>query len=146
MALTVIFFLNFLKGRLLLKVDFKLLVLFMLLFVAVGGLVRIEQLQAWARETVNSSVYLSTLAACQVISNVPAAVMLSGFTDDYRNLLLGVSIGGLGTMIASMASLISFKAYLKMPGHRTFEYVTVFTLSNVLLLVVLSLVKDYLRF
>ncbi len=146
MVLTVVFFLNFLKGRLLLKVDFKLLVLFMLLFVAVGGLVRIPQFQSFSQEIVNRSVYLSTLITCQVISNVPAAVMISGFTDDYRNLLLGVSIGGLGTMIASMASLISFKAYMQMPGHRTFEYVAVFTLCNVLLLVVLSLVKDYLRF
>lgn len=141
LAITVIFFLNFLKGHLFLKVDFKLLVLFMLLFIVVGGLANIPQMQNWPRTILENNVYLTTLGTCQIISNVPAAVMLSGFTADYKNLLLGVSIGGLGTLIASMASLISFKAYTKVQGANVIRYLCEFSLANVLLLTVLSVMK-----
>lgn len=143
LAITVIFFLNFLKGRLFLKVDFKLLALFMLLFIVVGGLANIPQMQTWPRAILSESVYLTTLGTCQFISNVPAAVMLSGFTADYKNLLLGVSVGGLGTLIASMASLISFKAYTKMQGAQTLKYLIQFSAANVLLLIALSVMKVF---
>lgn len=147
LAITVVFFLNFLKGRLMLKVDFKLLGLFVLLFITVGGLSRMPVMQQWPVEILNQSVYFSTLAASQVISNVPTAVMLSGFTADYKNLLLGVSIGGLGTMIASMASLISFKAYCRVSENKAGRYFVIFTCLNILLLVILTAVKyavDYI--
>ena len=70
--------------------------------------------------------------SCQVISNVPSAILLSQFTDNYRELLLGVNIGGVGTLIASLASLITFKEYSKdQPGH-TARYIINFTLFNFL--------------
>ena len=74
----------------------------------------------------------------QVISNVPAALLLSGFTDNARALLLGVNVGGLGTPIASLASLISLKLYSASGEARVGRYLLVFTAVNVLLLVLLS--------
>ena len=73
----------------------------------------------------------------QVISNVPAAVLLAGFTSDWKGLLLGVDVGGLGTLIASLASLISFKLYCATPGARAGKYLLWFTAANVAALVVL---------
>ena len=81
---------------------------------------------------------LTSGVASQVISNVPAAVLLSGFTNDWRGLLVGTNIGGLGTPIASLASLISLKAYLKSPGARAGRYLLVFTVANVVALAILS--------
>ena len=77
--------------------------------------------------------------ASQVISNVPAAVLLSGFTADWRGLLIGTNVGGLGTPIASLASLISLKGYLKSPGARPGRYLLVFTAANVVGIAVLCL-------
>ena len=76
-------------------------------------------------------------AASQVISNVPAAVLLSGFTDNWQPLLEGVNIGGLGTPIASLASLISLKFYFRSPGAKPGRYLGLFLLANVLGLIVL---------
>jgi Na+/H+ antiporter NhaD/arsenite permease-like protein len=73
-----------------------------------------------------------------VISNVPAALLLSGFTEDARSLLLGVNIGGLGTPIASLASLISMKLYAHSDHAHTGRYLMEFTLVNLALLLVLS--------
>jgi Na+/H+ antiporter NhaD/arsenite permease-like protein len=78
--------------------------------------------------------------SCQFISNVPSAILLSQFTDNYRDLLLGVNIGGAGTMIASLASLITFREYSKQdPGH-TLRYIVKFTLFNFAFLIILTLV------
>ena len=77
------------------------------------------------------------------MSNVPAAVLLAGFTDNAGGLLIGTNVGGLGTIIASMASLISFKYYLRTPGAKPLRYLGAFTLVNaaglVLLLAVTAL-------
>lgn len=80
---------------------------------------------------------LASGIASQVISNVPAAVLLSGFTADWRGLLIGVNVGGLGTPIASLASLISLKAYLRSAGARPGRYLAVFLLANGIALAVL---------
>ena len=75
-----------------------------------------------------------------MISNVPAAVVLSGFTDQWRQLLAGVNIGGLGTPIASLASLISMKYYMAWPGTKLIGFLTYFIAANVTVLIVLLLV------
>ena len=80
---------------------------------------------------------LTGVLTSQIISNVPAAVLLSGFTDNWRELLLGVDIGGLGTPVASLASLITLKLYLRSPGARPARYLAVFTAWNAALLAVL---------
>ena len=83
------------------------------------------------------STLLTAVLTSQVISNVPAAVLLSGFTDNWRPLLEGVNIGGLGTPIASLASLITLKQYLRSPDARPGRFLTVFTLGNAVGLVIL---------
>ena len=75
---------------------------------------------------------LTAVGASQVISNVPAAVLLSGFTTDWKGLLLGVNVGGLGTLIASLASLISFRFYAAEKDSSAGKYLLVFTLVNVI--------------
>ena len=83
------------------------------------------------------STLLTGVLTSQIISNVPAAVLLSGFTDNWRELLLGVDIGGLGTPVASLASLITLKLYLRSPGARPARYLAVFTAWNAALLAVM---------
>ena len=77
------------------------------------------------------------MGTSQVISNVPAAVVLSGFTDRWQDLLAGVNIGGLGTPIASLASLITLKLYMRWPGAETMKFLGVFTVANLIGLVIL---------
>ena len=81
---------------------------------------------------------LFSALSCQVISNVPSAILLSQFTANYRDLLLGVNIGGVGTLIASLASLITFKEYTKdQPGH-TLGYILKFTAFNFAFFIILT--------
>ena len=90
-------------------------------------------------------VMIVSLLASQVISNVPAALLLSAFTDNARALLLGVNVGGLGTPIASLASLISLKLYSRSEGARLGRFLLEFTLVNVALLLALSAAVLLLR-
>ena len=76
-----------------------------------------------------------------MISNVPAALMLSGFTDNGTELLLGVDLGGLGTIIASLASLISFQFYRKSEGAKAGKYLLVFTGISIVLLIPLLIMN-----
>ncbi len=130
--------------KMLLGADFMLLLTFVAFFVFAGNLSRIEPVDRLLRRLLSGRVYLTALLASQVISNVPAALLLSGFTEDARSLLLGVDIGGLGTPIASLASLISLKIYSRSRGARTGRYLLLFTLVNALLLLVLSAARALL--
>lgn len=122
------------------EVDYKLLALFLFLFLLVGNISRIPGLREQATFLLAGHEFWISLFLCQIISNVPATVMLSPYTDNYAALLLGVNIGGLGTLIASMASMISFKAYLSMRFHWAKAYLLYFTAANLLLLVLLLLI------
>ena len=82
-------------------------------------------------------VTLVSVLSSQVISNVPAALLLSGFTNDWNSLIIGTNLGGLGILIASMASLISFKYIGKEYGHLKGKYMLYFTVANILFLIVL---------
>ncbi len=130
--------------KMLLKADFMLLLTFVAFFIFAGNLARLEAVDRLLRRLLLGREYLTALLASQVISNVPAALLLSGFTDNARELLLGVDIGGLGTPIASLASLISFKLYSRSPGARAGRYLLVFTLINLLLLALLSAARRLL--
>lgn len=125
---------------LLLKIDYGLLGTFICFFVFVGNIARIEPISRVISEAVTGREVMSAALISQVISNVPAAVMLSGFTDKGRELLLGVNIGGLGTLIASLASLISFQYYRKSEGSKTWRYMGIFTAVNFGMLLVLTAV------
>ena len=126
-----------LDHRLFREADYKLLLLFALLFITVGNLSKITLFQSWPAQMLSGHEFLISLLMSQLISNVPATVLLAGFTDSYTPLLLGVNVGGLGTIIASMASVISFKAYLQTRFCRPGYYLRAFTGSNLALLFLL---------
>ena len=139
MLAAVIIVLFIFDRKALLKPDFMLLLTFAAFFVFAGNLARIAAVERLLRSMLTGREYLTSLAASQVISNVPAALLLSGFTDNSRGLLLGVNAGGLGTPIASLASLISLKLYSRTEGARTGKYLLVFILVNVLMLALITL-------
>jgi len=119
------------------RVDYGLLVTFVCFFIFAGNVGCIEAVRNLLTGLLERSTLLSSVLASQVISNVPAAVLLSGFTGDWKELLMGVNLGGLGTLIASLASLISFKFYAALPEARVGRYLGVFTAVNLLGLLIL---------
>ncbi len=138
-ALTVIVAAAFLvlSPRLLLEVDYGLLATFVCFFIFSGNLGQLPAVHALLARLLDKSALLSSAAVSQVISNVPAAVLLSPLTDDWRGLLAGVDVGGLGTPVASLASLISLKFYLATEGRHTGRYLLFFTAANLAGLLIL---------
>ena len=124
--------------KLLIKADFMLLLTFAAFFIFAGNLARIDAVDSLLRRLLSGREYLTGLVSSQVISNVPAALLLSGFTENGKALLLGVNIGGLGTPVASLASLISLKLYSRTEGACTGKYMLMFLAVNILLLALLS--------
>lgn len=123
--------------KLLLKVDYGLLVTFVCLFVFIGNLKSIPQVSTVLASVVDGNEITAGILLSQLISNVPAAILLSKFTIQYADLLIGVNLGGLGTLIASMASVISFKFYATTEGAKTGKFLMFFSISNGLFLLVL---------
>lgn len=121
----------------LLKVDYSLLLTFVGFFVFIGNMGRIPQFSDFLQRIVNGHETLTAVVSSQAISNVPAALLLSGFTTNYRELIVGANIGGLGTLIASMASLISYKMIAKEEDVDTGKYFGQFTLKNIEFLVIM---------
>jgi len=119
------------------RVDYALLLTFVCFFVFVGNISAIPEVRGLISGVVSGREMLVGAALSQVISNVPCAVMLSGFTGNAEGLLLGVDIGGLGTLIASLASLISFKLYGASDGAKKGRYFAEFTVYNFAMLIVL---------
>ena len=136
---TVIFDREALKGA-----DYALLVTFVSFFILIGNLGRISLIREALEHFVRGREILTGVLASQAISNVPAAVLLSGFTENYRDLLVGVNLGGLGTLIASMASLISFKLYTGCYKENRGRYLRWFTLVNIIYLFLLLMAALYL--
>lgn len=120
--------------RLFLKVDIYLLLTFVGFFIFVGNISNMHIVKDFMESLLNSriSTYISGLLCSQVISNVPATMLLSSFTNYYKELLLSVNIGGLGTLIASLASVISYKFYVKENKEETKKYISYFTLYNLI--------------
>lgn len=119
-------------------VDYPLLLTFVLFFVFSGNLARIDAVNVFVSGLLQKSTLLISELSCQCISNVPTAILLSKFTENYRELLLGVNIGGTGTLIASLASLITFSEYrILYPGHGR-QYFLLFTLINAIFLAVMT--------
>ncbi len=116
-----------------LKIDYSLLLTFVLLFIFIGNLGNIDPVSEFLKKIVVGNEVIAGVAASQVFSNVPAALLLSGFTDNAKALLVGVNLGGLGTLIASMASLISFKLAVK-ENIKAGKYLIYFTVVNVIFL------------
>ena len=136
-AVLVVLVLLFLDRRTLTKVDYGLLLPFVALFVFVGNMARVPAVHEALSALVGIAPFYAAVGSSQVISNVPTAVLLSGFTNDWTALIVGTNLGGLGTPIASMASLISLKIATAsgLVGKR--HYLAVFTAWNVVFLAVL---------
>ena len=126
------------------KVDYCLLFTFISFFIFTGNLGNIAVIRETLQELVAGRELLVGVVASQAISNVPAALLLSGFTSDYRALLAGVNIGGLGTLIASMASLISYKILANQYNEKKGSYFMWFTLVNIVFLIVLVLLNSFI--
>ena len=138
MLLVVVLAVFLFDRRTLREADFMLLLTFVAFFIFAGNLARIGAVDSLLRRLLSGREYLTALLTSQVISNVPAALLLSGFTDNAKALLLGTNIGGLGTPIASLASLISLKLYSRSDDARLGRFLLEFTVVNVILLLVLS--------
>ena len=116
-----------------LKIDYSLLFTFVFLFIFIGNLGEIKPISDLLKSIVNGNEVIVGIVSSQVFSNVPAAILLSKFTENARDLLVGVNLGGLGTLIASMASLISFKFIAKEKVDMG-KYIFTFTIINILFL------------
>lgn len=128
--LTVLLF----NKSLFLKVDYSLLLTFIGFFVLIGNISTLDSVKNFMEQILNSkqATFTYSIIVSQVISNVPATMLLSGFTNSVRELLLGVNIGGLGTLIASLASVISFKLYSNEFPEKSNSYLRSFTFYNIL--------------
>ncbi|MBQ8301756.1 MAG: anion permease [Clostridia bacterium] len=122
--------------KVLIDVDYSLLLTFVFFFVFIGNMGNIEWFSTFVSNAVSGSEVLVSVLASQVISNVPAALLLSGFTERFDLLVVGTNLGGLGTIIASMASLISYKYFAQTNGNKM-KYLGVFTVMNVAFLIIL---------
>lgn len=122
------------------KVDYSLLLTFIAFFVFIGNMGRIPAFREFLQTIIQGNEVYTAILSSQVISNVPAALLLSEFTTDYPALIVGVNLGGLGTLIASMASLISYKFIAADKDCNKGKYFCAFTLANICILVLLVLV------
>lgn len=137
-ALIVVFCVIFIMDKkVLLQVDYALLLTFVGFFVFIGNMGRIPAFSSLLQSMVEGNEVLTAVVASQAISNVPAALLLSGFTANYRGLIVGTNLGGLGTLIASMASLISYKFVAREESNRKGEYFLYFTAANICFLAAL---------
>jgi len=131
--------------KILSKADYTLIFTFIGFFIFTGNMGRITIISEFFRNVINDREFFISIIASQVISNVPATLMLSGFANNYRELIIGVNVGGLGTLIASMASLISYKAYTKEYHDNTSQYIIYFTMLNVLFLIPLIILWIFIH-
>ena len=119
-------------------VDYPLLLTFVFFFIFAGNMGRIEAVRSFFSGLLEKNTFLVAIFSCQIISNVPSAILLSQFTANYRELLWGVNIGGVGTLIASLASLITFREYTQHNKGRAWHYIAVFTALNLAFLGILT--------
>lgn len=128
----------FMDRKALKMVDYPLLLTFVFFFIFSGNMARIDAVRNLFSWLLDKSTLLFSVLSCQVISNVPSAILLSQFTDNYKELLLGVNIGGVGTLIASLASLITFREYTKQDSGHTAKYMLLFSAYNFAFLFILA--------
>ena len=120
------------------KVDYPLLLTFVCFFLLAGNVSRIGAVNEFFSMLLEKNTLLTAVGSCQVISNVPSAILLSEFTTNYKELLLGVNIGGVGTLISSLASLITFREYTSHTKGKTLKYIGLFSAFNFGFLIILT--------
>ncbi len=143
-AAIILFFLLLTDSALLKKIDYSLLGTFVCFFVFIGNMGRIERFCTLLARLLTGHERIVAVLSSQIISNVPAALLLSGFTDKYPLLIVGTNLGGLGTLIASMASLISYKQVAREYPALKGKYFGSFTLANLVMLAVLLALSVFL--
>lgn len=125
--------------RTLMKVDYSLIITFVFFFIFIGNMGKISAFKEFIQNIITGREVGVSILVSQCISNVPAAVLLSGFTDNLNAVIIGTDLGGLGTLIASMASLISFKYIVVYDNNIKGRYFVVFTIANIIMLAALIL-------
>ncbi len=126
------------------KLDYGLLFTFFFFFIFAGNMSRIQVISDILSGLLEKNTLLTGIISCQFISNVPSAILLSRFTENYPDLLVAVNIGGTGTLIASLASLITYKEYVKREPEKQMYYLKLFTLLNFSILAILTLLQLYM--
>ena len=119
-----------LDRRALKQVDYPLLMTFVFFFVFAGNMARIPAVGSFFGGMLRKNTLVYSAFSCQLISNVPSAILLSQFTENYPALLIGVNIGGTGTLIASLASLITFREYCRHEPRKKLKYIPSFSAFN----------------
>ncbi len=135
----------FVDKKALKSVDYPLLLTFVFFFVFAGNMARIGVVRDFFSTLLSKNTLLFSTLSCQFISNVPSAILLSQFTGNYRDLLVGVNIGGVGTLVASLASLITFREYTKNNPQKTAYYIGMFSALNFGFLILLTLFMLLIR-
>lgn len=118
--------------------DYSLLLTFLFFFVFIGNMNRFPPFRQFVVRLITGHEMAASIGISQVVSNVPAALLLSNFTDQWKALIIGTNLGGLGTLIASMASLISYKQVVAEYPEKKGRYLAVFTWWNLLFLAALA--------
>ena len=136
----VLFSVFFADKNALTKVDYPLLLTFVAFFLLAGNVSRIGVVNEFLSALLEKNTLLTSTLSCQVISNVPSAILLSEFTENWRELLVGVNIGGVGTLISSLASLITFREYTSHVKGKTLQYIGLFSAINFGFLIILTTV------
>ncbi len=128
----------FLDKKALKMVDYPLLFTFVFFFIFAGNMARIDAVREFLGGLLEKNTLIYSVLSCQFISNVPSAILLSQFTTNYHDLLWGVNIGGAGTLIASLASLITFREYIKHNPGVTMQYIGLFSAVNFAFVIILT--------
>ncbi len=144
--LIILISLLFLDRDALKKVDYPLLFTFFFFFIFSGNMARIPLVRDFFSSLLSKNTLVFSILSCQFISNVPSAILLSQFTANYKELLLGVNIGGAGTLIASLASLITFREYLKYNPGKSWRYIGLFSLFNFSFVFLLTIAMTIILF
>lgn len=125
-------------------VDYPLLMTFVFFFIFAGNMARIDVIRSFISALLEKSTLIVSVLSCQFISNVPSAILMSQFTDNYTELLWGVNIGGVGTLISSLASLITFREYMKHNRGKALKYIGLFSAINFGFLIILTVAVSLL--
>jgi len=136
----------FVDRKCLKMVDYGLLGTFFFFFIFAGNMARLDSVNSFISSLLKKDTLIVSVLTCQFISNVPSAILLSRFTTDYPALLLGVNIGGTGTLIASLASLITFSEFRILHPEQSKKYLFIFTVANVAFLVILTVAAKLFEF
>jgi len=137
--------LYYLDKKALKDVDYPLLMTFVFFFIFSGNMSRIGVVRDFFMYLLEKNTLIFSVLSCQVISNVPSAILLSQFTTNYHDLLLGVNIGGAGTLIASLASLITFREYVRHNPGKTGYYIAMFSAFNFAFVIILTAFMMFIK-